>query len=500
MKNTAKYLIWLCIITLSSTRGNTEALVSLEDCQLHQFTSQQGKSLTACLVQQTDDSLTIQAYKYDGSTTSKTYAKEQFSQITALSDSVSREYKSLLKTPTPQYALAVPARFEMSSGRVRRALFFTMKNDSVVLGTPGSGGSFNTLQVPKSTFSAITLRSGTRINLDSSSYTLTPQDTISPPSEPMLATEENQTDSLTDSPNDSLNDSLATTLSDSNMRFITIRDTIILPPDTVLLCKDSARSPASVYVSTDPEGAHVYVNNERVPGQTPLTILRYDPDTLNIRTQWLVDDNIWAGQKQVLAQPGDSLRVFIKMKRTRPTLSVMTYPDKAEIYLNDSIGAYNFPTVFSHVQFTDVLPGLYPLTIFKAGYRDTTIEVQIHPLEPNKIEAFLIPLRDAKEISRQQEFLKLRKRHFIGEVVLWSSIGPAVLSGVFYYLAKNAEEKARSTKEELQYPGVRTGENFLRLQAENRDYYETGKHYRNLSLISAGLASIGATVGVLLYF
>lgn len=497
MKNTAKYMIWFCILTLSSTRIIAEAPVSLEDCRLHQFTTQQGKSLTACLVQQTNDSLTIQAFKYDGSATSKTYAKDQFSQVTALNDSVSREYKSLLETPAPQYSLAVPARFEMSSGRIRRALFFTMQNDSVVLGSPGPGGTFNTLQLPNTTFSAITLRNGTRINLNNSSYLLSAQDTITPATPPD-SVPEIHSDSATAAVN-----SVSIPQSDSigtDTVFTTIRDTIILPPDTVLLCKDSARTPASVFISTDPEGAHVYVNNERVPGQTPLTILRYDPDTLNIRTQWLVDDNIWAGQKQVYAQPGDSLKVFIKMNRTRPTLSVMTYPDNAEIYLEDSLGVYNFPSVFSHVQFSDVLPGLYPLSIFKPGFRDTTIEVQVHPLEPNKIEVFLIPLRDDKEISRQQEFLKLRKRHFIGEIVLWSSIGPAVLSGVFYYLAKNAEDKALSTKEQLQYPGVRTGENFLKIQQENRDYYEAGKHYRNLSLFSAGLASIGATVGVLLYF
>lgn len=255
-----------------------------------------------------------------------------------------------------------------------------------------------------------------------------------------------------------------------------------------------------ISVETDPEGATISTNAETSVCRSPCTFAYSDTGSVRIDAFWRVDANLWAGSGSTRALPGDTAKVFLKLRRTGTVAEIRSEPPGAEVLPPTPLEAQTRPLGKTPFFFYDRDPGEIKVRLWHPGYRDTVVSIRIDPLEKNVIAPTLTALADPNELARQQSLIRERRQRKIGFTLLGSSVAPFLIGSTFIMLAQGDYDEAREIKQELEQPSSGTGAGYQSKVAENREAADRGdkKFYSGIGLI--GLSLLVASVGFVLVF
>ena len=262
--------------------------------------------------------------------------------------------------------------------------------------------------------------------------------------------------------------------------------------------KDNNRS--YVRVETNPEGANIVTKGNVDICKSPCTFVLTDSAKTDIYAYWSVDRQMWGAKSSVKPIPGDTAKISLKLKRIKPELLIHTTPEGAYIFAGSTaVTKKTKPVGISPRKFQIFDPGLSTVQIRMAGYKDTTVTVFAAPTEITDVNVKLTPITDQREQLAQQEWLRERKKNFIGKTLIGSSIAPILLGTLIMYLGTIDYDDADRIKEDLNRPAAR-GVNFQEQAAENKDLIDKGdkKMIIGGSLLGAGIVLLG--VGIVLNF
>ena len=113
-------------------------------------------------------------------------------------------------------------------------------------------------------------------------------------------------------------------------------------------------------------------------------------------------------------------------------LHISTNPSYADAYVNTSRRNFAANPDVSLPGFIEVPAGEHSVlvTIFKPGYRDTTINVTLAEKDTSYLIVSLAPSYDDAQLERQQKALSHRTRRNIGFKIAIASGVPLIASGI----------------------------------------------------------------------
>jgi len=243
-----------------------------------------------------------------------------------------------------------------------------------------------------------------------------------------------------------------------------------------------------IYVETNPDNAVVMLNGEAICS-APCEFLT-GGSIAQIAAYWQSGDNIWATKANVKLGE-DTAKVFLELRRTYAYTEIRTLPDNAQVYFGNFLDINSKALGKTPFRFRG-LPGTSQVRLFRQGYKDTLINVNVDAMEKQIQFVQLNPLTDANQIEQQNLFIKSQTKKKIGLGLLGGSIGPFAAGVMLCVLAGDDYQKARDIKSELSYPAI-GGENFRAKVDENHKAVDAGdkKTIFGASLIAISLILAG---------
>jgi len=214
----------------------------------------------------------------------------------------------------------------------------------------------------------------------------------------------------------------------------------------------------------------------------------------------IFDKIIYVQDNISFSYPDDSTAIDITLgKHSSASLAVTSFPAAAEIYIDKKPGKRTSPDAKTPATIKDLKYFQVKLTLFKKGYADTMLHVNILPDKVNHIDISLNTIKP-QSIKAQNRLLSDRFHARIGRYCFITSpvfiIGGA---GALYYAEKN-KKKADVAQAYLEQTIIQSGPTYDVMQRQYTD--ETRK--RNLRFASGialfGLSAIDLGAGILLYF
>ncbi|MDR2581966.1 MAG: PEGA domain-containing protein [Fibromonadaceae bacterium] len=250
-----------------------------------------------------------------------------------------------------------------------------------------------------------------------------------------------------------------------------------------------------VRVETNPENAIVMLNGSAVCS-SPCDFLATG-SRAQIAAYWQSGDNIWAAKSSVKLGK-DTSKVLMELRRTFAYTEIRTLPENALIYSDDLLDINSKSMGKTPYRFYS-LPGTTQIRLFRQGYKDTLISVNVDALEKQVQVVQLNPLTDARQIADQNLFIKSQTKRKIGLGLLGGSLGPLVSGTLLCILARDDYQKAREIKAELSYPAI-GGEKFMEKVAENHKAVKNGDTKTIFGSSLIGISLILAGIGVSMSF
>ncbi|MCQ2060799.1 MAG: hypothetical protein MJY47_04335 [Fibrobacter sp.] len=256
-----------------------------------------------------------------------------------------------------------------------------------------------------------------------------------------------------------------------------------------------------IHVETDPEGATLSMASEYAICKTPCTFATQDTGKIKLYAYWNVDQHLWGSEASLKPIPGDTTKISLHLKRVDPELRIITSPAGAEIFPgNEKITAKSESIGTAPGVFPIWEPGMVHFKLRKLGFQDTLVSLFVPPTSETTINVNLELSSDLEEIQMQEQWQKERKTHFIGEILMGSSIAPIVVGAIFTYLAYLDYGDADDIKSDLSIPAASEGTQYQAKLKENKDLVDKGdtKMIVGGSLIGTGIALFG--MGLFLTF
>lgn len=256
-----------------------------------------------------------------------------------------------------------------------------------------------------------------------------------------------------------------------------------------------------IHVETDPEGANLEIAGGEGFCKTPCTYPTLDTGKIVLYAYWNVDRHIWAAKSVVKPIPGDTNKISLKLKKAKPELYVTSSPVGAEIYPGSApLTKKSKPIGRTPSKYPLDVPGLSTVQLRKEGFRDTSVTIYAPPTEMTTIDVQMEPLTKPEEILQQQEWLRSRKKNFVGHALMGSAIAPILVGALITYLAVDDYDEAKKIKNDLKKPAAPDGAKFQKLVDKNHDLVDSGdrKMIVGGSLVGAGILLFG--VGFTLSF
>jgi len=260
--------------------------------------------------------------------------------------------------------------------------------------------------------------------------------------------------------------------------------------------KSSKEEKTYIRVETNPENAVVMLNGEAMCA-SPCEFLVSGSSRAQIAAYWQSGDNIWATKTSVKLVE-DTTKVFLELRRTYAYTEIRTLPENASIYSGDFLDINSKSLGKTPYRFYG-LPGEINVRLFRQGYRDTLISVNVDAIEKQVQIVQLNPLIDAREIADQNLFIKSQTKRKIGLGLLGGSITPLVGGVLLCYLAQDDYQKARDIKAELSYPAI-GGKNFKAKVDENHKAVKEGDTKTIFGVGLMGFSLILAGIGFSMSF
>jgi len=250
-----------------------------------------------------------------------------------------------------------------------------------------------------------------------------------------------------------------------------------------------------VSVETNPENAVVMLNGEATC-YSPCEFLATG-SSAQIAAYWQSGDNIWAAKTNVKLGE-DTAKVLLELRRTYAYTEIRALPENALVYPGDLLDINSKALGKTPYRFRG-LPGTTQIRLFREGYKDTLISVNVDALEKQVQIVQLNPITDSKQITDQNLFIKSQAKRRIGLGLLGGSIGPLVAGSILCVLAKDDYQKARDIKAELSYPAI-GGANFKAKIDENHKAVKDGDTKTVFGASLIGLSIILAGIGFSMSF
>lgn len=254
-----------------------------------------------------------------------------------------------------------------------------------------------------------------------------------------------------------------------------------------------------IHVESNPEGANLEVEGGETICKTPCTFATMDTGKVVLYAHWSVDKQIWAAHSTLPIIPGDTNKVSLKLKRSKPELLITSIPEGAEIYAgNQPLGKDSKSIGKTPNKYSVFIPGISTVQLRKEGYRDTLVTIYTPPTELTSVEVEMEPITDPVELKNQQEWIKEKRKIFVGKTLMGTAIAPALLGVLFTYLATVDYDDAQSIKDDLNQSASANGTNYKKMVKKNHDLVDDGdkKMIIGGTLLGAGVAlfAIGFTL------
>jgi len=250
-----------------------------------------------------------------------------------------------------------------------------------------------------------------------------------------------------------------------------------------------------VTVETNPENAVVMLNGVAICS-APCEFLT-DGSIAQIAAYWQSGDNMWATKTNVKLGE-DTAKVFLELRRSYAYTEIRTLPENALVYSGDFLDLNSKALGKTPYKFRG-LPGTTQVRLFREGYKDTLINVNVDAMEKQIQIVELNSLTDARQIADQSLFTKSQKKRKIGLGLLGGSLGPLAAGALLCILAQDDYQKARDIKTELSYPAI-GGENFEAKVNENHKAVKAGDKKMIFGVSSIGVSLILAGIGFSMSF
>lgn len=173
-------------------------------------------------------------------------------------------------------------------------------------------------------------------------------------------------------------------------------------------------------------------------------------------------------------------------------LHISTNPSYADAYVNTTRKSFSSNPDAELPGFIKVPAGEHTVlvTIFKPGYKDTTINVTLAESDTSYLIVALSPSYDEGYLEYQQKKLSHRTRRNIGKRLAIASAVPFVASGIAALVAEYNIEKAQEKKDLVERSIIREGDGYahnLERYGEYRDNAQSAKKFSVGTLISGAV-------------
>lgn len=257
---------------------------------------------------------------------------------------------------------------------------------------------------------------------------------------------------------------------------------------------------AGLFIKTDPAGARVYLDGKLRDNATPLTLENLMAGRHTVEVKKTIDGINYSGKKEVTLTPNRVTRLEVALEKSRTELTLLTVPSEAELYLNKIRGMGTFPDYIAPAIIQDILPGKQRLELFKAGYRDTALDLNIIEFETQSMTITLQEEKDPAQLEAQKRFVRKRSQRRIGKYSFFGSLGLAALGGMVMVLARKDYDNAAATSERLERSSIHTGAVYEDLLRQNRDADDAFQWKRTAAYGLFGAAGAGGILGAVLFF
>lgn len=183
------------------------------------------------------------------------------------------------------------------------------------------------------------------------------------------------------------------------------------------------------------------------------------------------------------------------------TLRISAWPTGTEIYIGeDSPNFANAPDYTTPA--TIPVPDeneFVRLTLFKPGFRDSTIEVTVPNLDSSYLMVILQEENRSYALERQDAALTKRSQKKVGNWMMLSSIIPYGIAVATFILNANANSNADDIKKDLSKHKIES-EKTASLKHDLKEERHDAENYRKATLWSAGIGTAILAVGLYLRF
>jgi hypothetical protein len=257
---------------------------------------------------------------------------------------------------------------------------------------------------------------------------------------------------------------------------------------------------AGLFVKTNVPTARVYLDGKLQDGATPLTIENQIAGKHMVEVKKTIDGVIYSAKQDVVLLANQVARMELKLEKAKTILKLHSVPSEAELYVDNSknLGRSSLWTTPALVY--DIASGNRKLTLFKPGYRDTTIDYAVREFEINELSVNLVPESDETVLASQKHFVRHRTYRKIGRWTIGVSLGLGAAGGALLYLADKDKKDADDSKAKLEAASIRTGSEYQKLLDENKKSSDDYKLKSTFGTALLGMSATGMVVGVILWF
>jgi hypothetical protein len=182
------------------------------------------------------------------------------------------------------------------------------------------------------------------------------------------------------------------------------------------------------------------------------------------------------------------------------TLKITTDPPGVETYLLRAPSPRNRPDCTTPATIKNFKDTAVWMTLFKPGYADTCVHLNLKSLRENSYFAKLQPATQEK-LGHQKVFLSQRRTHrLLCYGSLTGFLGCAIAGGVLQYSAAQDYAAAREAKEYLDLSINRSGPEWDAAVAKNREKSHAGDNKKIAAWSVWGCGAVLGGIGVVLFF
>jgi len=206
-------------------------------------------------------------------------------------------------------------------------------------------------------------------------------------------------------------------------------------------------------------------------------------------------------QDSTQAQAKDSTAT-IKTSQPQRYLHVATNPTMSDIYVNKLHTDFSSKPNYVSPGFIKVPQGdtTVRVTLFQAGYRDTTINISLSEKDTSYLIVALRQSYDTELIDAQNKLLAQRKRKLLGHKLIWASLVPFAASAVSAIVTHKYIQDAKDDRKAIENSRIRKGDSYQDKKDSFADNRDKAKRAKVIGGTTLGVGIVVLSAGLILSF